>query len=203
MSDTVKKRKRDTSQKRDIILDGAIKVFTEKGFDATSMDKIAEVANVSKRTIYNHFPSKEILFQAIVDDFITHREEIKPIQYSQSIPIGDQLKEFLFAELYLIDDPVRRGLSRLLTSTFLLNIDLGNEIRGLYQTNRSFITWLNEAKKDNRLSFESAELTAHIFYGLIEGCMTWDALLTDGVSLQGTEDLLDEIIAVFIMRYGC
>ena len=68
------RKKRDTSQKRKAILEGAVKVFTKEGFDASSMDHIAEVAGVSKRTVYNHFPSKEILFQAIVADFLKQRD---------------------------------------------------------------------------------------------------------------------------------
>ena len=54
---------RDKSKKRAIILEGAIDVFIEMGYELASMDKIAEVAGVSKRTVYNHFGSKENLFQ--------------------------------------------------------------------------------------------------------------------------------------------
>ena len=196
------KKTRDTSKKESAVLKGAVSVFTEKGFEAASMDKIAEVSGVSKRTVYNHFPSKEILFQAIVRNFIEQKEQIKPIQYSQSASLSSQLKNFAAAELYLINDPVRRGLSKLLTSTFLMNIEFGNNTRGLYETNKSFIVWLNAAKADNRLAFESADLAARIFYGLLEGCITWNALLTDGASLNNSEVLLDEIVSVFMNHYG-
>ena len=53
------RKKRDTSKKRLAILDGAIRVFIENGYETSSMDRIAEAAGVSKRTVYNHFPSKE------------------------------------------------------------------------------------------------------------------------------------------------
>jgi len=39
-----------------------------------------------------------------------------------SLPLEEQLREFADAELYLIDDPTRRGLSKLLTATFLMDI---------------------------------------------------------------------------------
>lgn len=204
MPDKSKKRKkRDTSQKRNIILDGAVKVFIEKGFEAASMDRIADVAGVSKRTVYNHFPSKEILFQTIVADFVERHDRIKPIAYSHTFPISAQLKEFARAELYLIDDPVRRGLSKLLTSTFLMNVEFGNATRSQYQPNAGFISWLNDAKRNNKLTFESPDVAAQIFYGLVEGCLTWNALLTDGESLKGMEPLLDEIVSVFLSRYEC
>ena len=40
--------------------------FRDNGFEATSVDKVAARAEVSKRTLYNHFPSKDELFAAIL-----------------------------------------------------------------------------------------------------------------------------------------
>jgi len=197
------RKKRDTSLKHQIILEGAIKVFIENGFDNSSMDRIAEIAGVSKRTIYNHFSNKESLFQATVADFIKQRDEIKPIKYSKDLSLSEQLRKFAEAELYLINDPIRRGLSKLLTSVFLMNIDFCKDIKSQYTPHKVFIQWLNSAKEDYKLSFESPELAARIFYGLVEGCITWSALFTDGESLKYTDHLLNEIIHTFLSRYEC
>jgi TetR/AcrR family transcriptional regulator, regulator of autoinduction and epiphytic fitness len=197
------RKKRDTSLKHQIIIDGAIKVFIEHGFDHSSMDRISEVAGVSKRTIYNHFTSKESLFQAIVADFIKQRDQMKPIKYLKDTSLSEQLKTFAEAELFLINDPIRRGLSKLLTSIFLMNVEFGKHIKSQYTPYDSFIQWLNAAKEDQRLSFESPELTARIFYGLVEGCITWSALFTDGDSLKHADDLLSEVIKTFLSRYEC
>lgn len=43
------------------ILEAALHLFAERGIEATSMDAIAEVANVSKATIYNHWRGKNKL----------------------------------------------------------------------------------------------------------------------------------------------
>ncbi len=204
MPETTKNRKkRDTSMKRQIILDGAVKVFTEYGFDSSSMDRIAEVAGVSKRTIYNHFISKEILFQAIVADFLKQRDDIKPIEYSKNLPLTEQLWAFAEAELYLINDPVRRGLSKLLTSVFLMDTNFGKATRSQYEPHKALIIWLNSAKEDHKLNFQSPELAARIFYGMVEGCLTWSALFSDGESLKYADNILDEIISTFLSRYEC
>src|SRR3546814_4462071 len=50
--------------KHDAILENARRMFTRLGFDGTSMDELAQHAGVSKATIYNHFDSKEALFEA-------------------------------------------------------------------------------------------------------------------------------------------
>ena len=55
-----------TDRKRDAIVQAAIGEFREHGFNGTSMDRVAAAADVSKRTVYNHFPSKEELFEAIL-----------------------------------------------------------------------------------------------------------------------------------------
>lgn len=195
------RKKRDTSQKRQDILSGAIRVFTEKGFDTASMDGIAEAAGVSKRTIYNHFSSKEALFQAIVSDFLKQRDERKPIQYSSARPLEAQLKEFAEAELFLINDPVRRGLSKLFTSVFLMDIDFGKKTRSQYDPHRAFILWMRAAIQDGKLSAASPELAARMFYGMVEGCLTYGALFSDGANLASADLLLDEITATFLCRY--
>jgi AcrR family transcriptional regulator len=43
------------------VLDAALKLFAERGIDATSMDAIAEASSVSKATIYKHWPHKDAL----------------------------------------------------------------------------------------------------------------------------------------------
>lgn len=51
-----------------LILDAALHLFSEKGYDLTSTDEIATLAGVSKATVYSHFKSKEELLVAVVKD---------------------------------------------------------------------------------------------------------------------------------------
>jgi AcrR family transcriptional regulator len=48
------------------ILDAALEVFSQKGFDGARMEDIAEVAGVSKATIYLYFPSKVEVFREMI-----------------------------------------------------------------------------------------------------------------------------------------
>lgn len=54
-----------SAKKREQILQAAGKLFTEVGY-AVSMDQIAEVASVSKQTVYAHFKTKDELFETCV-----------------------------------------------------------------------------------------------------------------------------------------
>ncbi len=55
-----------SEQKRQQILDAGRELFMAQGFAETSMDQVTAKSGVSKATVYNHFPSKEILFEAAV-----------------------------------------------------------------------------------------------------------------------------------------
>jgi AcrR family transcriptional regulator len=54
--------------KRQDILEAATRLFTEQGYDGTSVDDIAAAAGVSKQTVYSHFGNKERLFGVAVSE---------------------------------------------------------------------------------------------------------------------------------------
>jgi|TARA_B100000676_G_C17445018_1_gene516105 TetR/AcrR family transcriptional regulator of autoinduction and epiphytic fitness len=54
--------------KREAIIQAATQAFQEFGVKGASMDKLAELANVSKRTVYNHFSTKEDLVMHLVTE---------------------------------------------------------------------------------------------------------------------------------------
>jgi AcrR family transcriptional regulator len=56
---------KDGASTRERILDVALDLFTDQGFDATSMREIAERLQISKPAIYHHFASKEEILMAL------------------------------------------------------------------------------------------------------------------------------------------
>ena len=61
--------KADPRSTRDRILDAALNIFSAKGFHDTKLDEIVAEGGISKGSIYFHFPNKEKLFIALVDQF--------------------------------------------------------------------------------------------------------------------------------------
>lgn len=55
-----------TSSSAERILGAAEELFSMHGFNAVSIQKIAQQANVSKATIFHHFPNKQDLYLAVV-----------------------------------------------------------------------------------------------------------------------------------------
>ena len=145
-------KNRDKSKKRTTILNGAIDVFISMGYELASMDKIAETAGVSKKTIYNHFGSKENLFQAIVNDFLAQRQILKTITYNPEKSLVEQLLAFANAEIFLINSPKRLEISRFLTIVFLKDINYARETVAKYPpTHNILLDWLKQAEKDGKI----------------------------------------------------
>jgi AcrR family transcriptional regulator len=63
---TAERRQREKDRRRMEIIEAAEKVFSAKGFEATTVEDIASRAELSKGTIYLYFESKEDLHDAIV-----------------------------------------------------------------------------------------------------------------------------------------
>lgn len=59
----MERKKKETRQK---IIRVAIDLFGHQGFNNTTMEQIAEEADIARKTLYNHFPVKE----AIVDEYV-------------------------------------------------------------------------------------------------------------------------------------
>jgi TetR/AcrR family transcriptional regulator, cholesterol catabolism regulator len=58
------RRRRETRRK---VLLAAVELFTERGFDAVTIDEIADRADVARGTVFNHFPTKENLCEGLAE----------------------------------------------------------------------------------------------------------------------------------------
>jgi len=67
--DNMTEQPSDSKSTRERILDSALNIFSAKGFHDTKLDEIVADASTSKGSIYFHFPNKEKLFIALVDQF--------------------------------------------------------------------------------------------------------------------------------------
>lgn len=101
-----------TDRKREAIIQAAISEFRASGFEITSMDKIAATAGVSKRTVYNHFPSKEELFAEILHKLWTSICAESDTVYRQDRPLREQLQELLQAKMHMLADDNFLDLAR-------------------------------------------------------------------------------------------
>ena len=59
---------------RDTIVETALELFSRRGYDGTSVRDIARAVGIRESSLYNHFPSKRAIFDAIVDFCVQQSE---------------------------------------------------------------------------------------------------------------------------------
>lgn len=104
------RRERKKMQTRRSLEEAAWKLFLEKGFDETTVDDITEAVDVSQRTFFRHFPSKEaVLFSDVEDQLVAFQEAIRSRPNDE--PLGTAIKE---AMLRVASDFEARRLQHIL-----------------------------------------------------------------------------------------
>ncbi len=85
-------RDRKAKETRSRIARTALELFISQGYTETTLDQIAEAADVGRRTIFDHFPSKE----AILFDHLLVRQEVA-IKHLQDRPASEPATVSLYA----------------------------------------------------------------------------------------------------------
>ena len=163
---TEAERVRLTDRKRQAIVDAAIAEFREHGFEVANMDRIASRAQVSKRTVYNHFNGKDALFEAILERLWAATEAQVKLPYRADLPLRGQLLTLIEQKLAMSGDPQFLDLARVLIAEAIhapqrardMLCRLGGREEGL-------TVWIRAAMADRRLKtgdpvFAAAQLQA-------------------------------------------
>lgn len=79
------------------LLDSATQLFLERGFDATSIDAVAEAARVSKPTVYAQYQDKRGLFEAVLKREIGRW--LAPLATAAEVQCGSQTKSSIEKQL--------------------------------------------------------------------------------------------------------
>lgn len=188
--------------KRQTILDAATSAFRDEGYECTSMDRIAELAGASKRTVYNHFGSKDALFQAVVARLVDASVALEQLAWDPERPLEDQLADFAQAKAVLAEDPASLCLVRVVFGVFIKHPELVREVitRSTEQEN-SLVTWLRKAADAGRLEVPDPELAANLFWSMAKGALFWPQLLEGPMDAGTRNALMGELVQTFLARY--
>lgn len=89
-------KQEDTKQK---ILEKALELFSANGYDSVSVGEIAKAVGIKAPSLYNHYPSKQAIFDAIVEATAAQYEEdtgkidIHVQDSAQDIPVFTEITE--------------------------------------------------------------------------------------------------------------
>ena len=98
------------------IFETSMRLFAEKGYDATSIEEITATVGVAKGTLYYHFSSKEEIFNFLVEEgvkLLKNSVAIKTAKHTKSV---DKLKAIVLIEIKILvkyEDFIRIILSEI------------------------------------------------------------------------------------------
>ena len=193
-----------TEKKRLDILAAAQEEFKEKGFLGASMDSLAKRAEVSKRTVYNHFPSKEVLFHNIVKGLCDSFSQALNIKYQSNKALEEQLYIAAMSEIDLLASECFRDLNRITLAEFIRSPKLASStLEHLGQQKNGLHIWIDNAISDGQLKAVDSEYAAQQFLGIIKASAFWPQLLMNQTSPSAEQQkiIADDAVLMFLARY--
>lgn len=105
------------------ILDSAMKVFVDKGYNGATTQEIAKSANISEVTLFRYFSSKKEIFLEGIEPILmdTLRQSITA---SRDLETGEKLKHIITERIKLISN--NHKVIRLILMESQINPELGN-----------------------------------------------------------------------------
>lgn len=163
-----------TDRKREAIVQAAVAEFRAHGFEATSMDKVAATAEVSKRTLYNHFASKEALFAEILLQLWQRATATVDLAYRRDRPLRAQLIALLMQKLSMLSSDDFIDLARVAVAATIHSPQRAQDMLArLAEKENALLTWVQAAQDDGRLKPGDAALVVQQLESLVKGSAFW------------------------------
>ncbi|MCX2894677.1 TetR/AcrR family transcriptional regulator [Stenotrophomonas lactitubi] len=194
-----------TDRKREAIVRAAVEEFRSAGYEATSMDRIAAVAGVSKRTVYNHFPSKEELFALILEELWHSSVASVELPYRADQPLDVQLLQLLRQKLDLLGDANFIDLARVAMAEIIHSPERAQAIVCRMGEKESGVSaWIRAAIADGRLREVDPEFAGHQLQGLVKSFAFWPQVTMGQAPLAPKERtrVAESAVAMFLGFYA-
>ena len=194
-----------TDRKRAAILEAAVVEFRQSGYETTSMDRIAAQAGVSKRTVYNHFPSKEALFAQILERLWASSLEGQDLAYRADRPLRPQLLELVTQKLRLLRDPNFVDLARVAIAAAIHSPERAQDmVARMGEREEGITTWIRAAAADGRLKTSDPLFASMQLQSLVKGFAFWPQITLAQPPLSDAQQKLvaEQAVDMFLALYG-
>lgn len=165
------------------IFETSMKLFAEKGYDATSIDEITSAVGVAKGTLYYHFSSKEEIFNFLVEEgmkLLKNSIEIKTSKCDNTI---DKLKAISLIQLKTV-----KKYENLLM--IVLSQALGTDSRNIFCKNKviEYIdvvqNIIEEGQKNGELEKLDSEIMASELFSLTYSSMIYIRKINKPIDIE-------------------
>jgi TetR/AcrR family transcriptional regulator, regulator of autoinduction and epiphytic fitness len=205
MSSPSKPSQRLTDRKRSAIIEAAIDEFRACGYETTSMDRIAARAGTSKRTVYNHFPSKEVLFAEILHQLWEAVAGNEELAYRADRPLRDQLLDLIRQKFRLLNDEAFVSLARVAIAAGIHSPERAQGmVSRMSEREEGLTVWIRAAAAAGRLKVNDPVFASHQLQGLIKGFAFWPQITLGQPPLDATmqKQVAESAVDMFLAYYS-
>jgi len=190
-------------QKKIQILEAAEHLFYLNGYDQTSMDLIASEAKVSKRTVYNHFATKDILFNSIMQRMLDNLLVTSEIRFDISKSLKTQLTQIAIDEVALLTSKSFLRLAKIVAVQVILKPEFAEFLSSrAVGCERYLEIFLEDACRANTLKIEDIPFASKQFIYYLKSLAFYPKLfgLAELAALDD-ELVINETVETFLSRY--
>lgn len=193
-------------EKRAAILEAAKTLFPSKGYDAVSMDAIAQAAGVSKLTLYSHFTDKETLFGAAVAEFCEEQLPHQAFELHPELSLREALMLIAKGFIDLTMDERAIQLFRIMAAQGGDNTRLAEIffMAGPRRTLKDMEMFLSQRHESGDLDISNPCKAAEHFFVMLKGVRHMRVMVGVASLPDAPERLAhaEEVVNVFIRAYA-
>lgn len=191
-----------SEQKKQDVLAAAIQEFRMFGFAGASMDRIAELAGASKRTVYNHFASKELLFELATTELWRSSKSAANIAFDPSTSAEQQLLTICRQCLAVYEQEDFIELARVVMAEYIRSSEKAQAaMQRIASQEGGLELWLAQAQQHGVLSIPDIQIAATQFWGMFKAFAFWPRVFNLGTETKLDEAVLQSSIAMFVSFY--
>ena len=178
--------------------------FMQDGFAATSIEKVAADAGVSKVTVYNHFGDKRGLFTAAVERECEKMRGYFTLDETPSGTIEERLTTIAKAMFAFLSRPEMIQFERRIAAETEHEPSIGQAFleTGPWRMKAGFSAWLSHATAQNELKIEDTDLAAEQFVSMAKGMGDLERRFGATPSGEESEARIAGAVSVFLAAYG-
>ena len=193
-----------SDRKRLQILDAAEALFAEHGLETTSMDAISARAEVSKRTVYNHFATKDELFQAIMIRMFERQADDEVVVFNKEQSVTDQLTKIAASEVARLSSDSFIKLAKVGFIQLLTQPELAERFSQQKVGCQVYLDqFLEDACGQGVLHIDDIPFASMQFIYQLKTFVFYPSLLqSETVSEARKEQVIRETVSMFLARYG-
>lgn len=162
------------------LIEIALKLFIEKGYEKTKVEQICKTVGIAKGTFFYYFPTKKAVLEAIVERWSRDFRESYASRTEQYTAI-EKLKAFL--ELFGEDSPMDNLMDKLQEEgqVSLLQMLWSNQVKPVFQP--LLLNMVKQGVKEGTMQANNLEVRMDFFWGIMD--TLWDVNQKDNMTEEG------------------